>query len=409
MHATRARLADGPSRGPLRSRRLAFTVIAAFLGLALFAGSTAGGAGPSSSTDESKVPHYFGPYPNWANSPLTLPDATVTITGSGSGATATASVGANGAITAITVTNGGSNYSNAKVDIAGPGSGAAASATIVKKGAIVGITLTANGAGYTAPTVTISGGGAGSGGTASAYGGVDAVTLTDGGAGYTAPTVDFDLPDLPGGTQARGLRDDGRERRDHGRRRRRPGLRLLDRAGRRDPQRDAVRPGHAGHGRQVRRREGDAGAERRRRRQSRRRLLEEPGHRHRRSDGLGRGRDGGARQRRHRLDQGEEARLGLRHAERDQEVPGRAAGPRPERRQQPRAVHPGRRARHVDVRERGLLRDRARAAPGADELEPAARARCCANTCSSRPASVPGKHVALANDLLDGAARRRAD
>ena len=35
---------------------------------------------PASPTDESKVPHYFGPYPNWANSPLTLPDATVTIT-----------------------------------------------------------------------------------------------------------------------------------------------------------------------------------------------------------------------------------------------------------------------------------------------------------------------------------------
>ena len=34
---------------------------------------------PASPVDESKVPHYFGPYPNWANSPLTLPDATVTI------------------------------------------------------------------------------------------------------------------------------------------------------------------------------------------------------------------------------------------------------------------------------------------------------------------------------------------
>ena len=33
-------------------------------------------AAPASPVDESKVPHYFGPYPNWANSPLTLPDAT---------------------------------------------------------------------------------------------------------------------------------------------------------------------------------------------------------------------------------------------------------------------------------------------------------------------------------------------
>src|SRR5665647_135902 len=37
-------------------------------------------AGPSfSATDSSKVPHYFGPYPNWANSPQTLSDAIVTL------------------------------------------------------------------------------------------------------------------------------------------------------------------------------------------------------------------------------------------------------------------------------------------------------------------------------------------
>jgi hypothetical protein len=32
-------------------------------------------AAPTSPTDESQVPHYFGPYPNWANSPYALPDA----------------------------------------------------------------------------------------------------------------------------------------------------------------------------------------------------------------------------------------------------------------------------------------------------------------------------------------------
>ena len=37
------------------------------------------GLGTASPVDQTKVPHYFGPYPNWANSPLTLPDATVTI------------------------------------------------------------------------------------------------------------------------------------------------------------------------------------------------------------------------------------------------------------------------------------------------------------------------------------------
>ncbi|MCJ7711622.1 MAG: hypothetical protein MUQ32_12415, partial [Chloroflexi bacterium] len=51
-------------------------------------------SGPAGPTDESKVPHYFGPYPNWANSPLTLPDARVVITGNGTGATAEATVGA---------------------------------------------------------------------------------------------------------------------------------------------------------------------------------------------------------------------------------------------------------------------------------------------------------------------------
>src|SRR4051794_5236871 len=36
-------------------------------------------AAPLSATDESKVPHYFGPYPNWANSPQVLADAIVSI------------------------------------------------------------------------------------------------------------------------------------------------------------------------------------------------------------------------------------------------------------------------------------------------------------------------------------------
>ena len=59
---------------------------------------------PLSKTDESKVPHYFGPYPTWANSPLTLPDvAVVVIDGNGRDAIATALVGANGAITGVTV------------------------------------------------------------------------------------------------------------------------------------------------------------------------------------------------------------------------------------------------------------------------------------------------------------------
>jgi|GEM_PF-1638178 len=38
------------------------------------------------------VPHYFGPWPNWANSPSALPNAAVDIVGDGSGATAQAEV-----------------------------------------------------------------------------------------------------------------------------------------------------------------------------------------------------------------------------------------------------------------------------------------------------------------------------
>ena len=108
--------------------------------------SSAGAAAPTDPTDGSKVPHYFGPWPNWANSPFTMPDAQVVITGNGSGAMAEATVGANGAITGIKVTNGGSGYSTAKVDIIGSGTGATAKATIVKKGAVIGITLTSFGA-----------------------------------------------------------------------------------------------------------------------------------------------------------------------------------------------------------------------------------------------------------------------
>lgn len=158
---------------------------------------------PMDPTDETQVPHYFGPYPNWANSPFTLPDAQVVITGNGTGAIAEATVGANGAITGITVMNGGRGYSNAKVDIVGSGSGATAKATIVKKGSVVEVTVNTPGTGYTAPTVSFSGGGPGSGAAATAYGGVDQIILTNPGSGYTMPTVDFDMPDGPDGVQAK--------------------------------------------------------------------------------------------------------------------------------------------------------------------------------------------------------------
>ena len=58
-------------------------------------------------TDNSKVPHYFGPYSNWANSPQVLTDAVVSITdATGTGALATATVNpVTGAVTAVAVTS----------------------------------------------------------------------------------------------------------------------------------------------------------------------------------------------------------------------------------------------------------------------------------------------------------------
>ncbi len=51
-----------------------------------------GAAVAATPPDPAKVPHYFGPWPNWANSPLTLNNASVTFSGTGTGATAVAQV-----------------------------------------------------------------------------------------------------------------------------------------------------------------------------------------------------------------------------------------------------------------------------------------------------------------------------
>jgi PKD repeat protein/FtsP/CotA-like multicopper oxidase with cupredoxin domain len=96
--------------------------------------------------DPGGIPHYFGPYPNWANSPMPMGsisnitidnggrfytgNATVTITDAyftGSGATAVATISGD-TIFNITVTNGGTNYTAPVVIINGTGTGAAATA-----------------------------------------------------------------------------------------------------------------------------------------------------------------------------------------------------------------------------------------------------------------------------------------
>jgi hypothetical protein len=133
----------------------------------VFGGSikaTAMPAGLIDPKDETKVPHYFGPNPNWALSPLREARAVVDITGGGgNGATATATVDPQtGAITAITITNPGSGYTSAPlVDITGLGNGAQATAVVDYSGNSVvnQVTVDVAGSGYTAPAVTISGGG----------------------------------------------------------------------------------------------------------------------------------------------------------------------------------------------------------------------------------------------------------
>lgn len=160
---------------------------------------------PAGPTDSSTVPHYFGPWPNWANSPFTLPAASVEIDGDGSGAIASATVDpVSGGIAAIEVTKPGSGYTTAPtVTIVGGDGAATAVATIATTGAVTSYVVDDPGAGYAGFAATVEGGG-GTGATAIASGGVDAVTITDGGAGYTMPTVEFDLPALPDGTQATG-------------------------------------------------------------------------------------------------------------------------------------------------------------------------------------------------------------
>lgn len=116
-------------------------------------------AAPTSPVDEAKVPHYFGPYPNWANSPFTLPDIHVEIFGDGAGAKASAVVAPDGTVSSIAITDPGSGYTTATVSITGLGTGAEATASIAATGVVTHINLLSGGNGYTQPTVSFSGGG----------------------------------------------------------------------------------------------------------------------------------------------------------------------------------------------------------------------------------------------------------
>ncbi|MCX6057966.1 MAG: multicopper oxidase domain-containing protein [Chloroflexi bacterium] len=163
-------------------------------------------------TDVTKVPHYFGPFPNYANSPQTVPNAIVAIAPPVAGTTATANAIVNpvdGSISGFTITNPGGGYTVAPlVSITGLGTLAAATAVVDPTGIVNSITPDVGGAGsgYTAPSVAITGGGATTDATATATGGVDAlINITNGGTGFTQqPMVTFSLPNDPAGIQATG-------------------------------------------------------------------------------------------------------------------------------------------------------------------------------------------------------------
>jgi hypothetical protein len=137
----------------------------------------------------------------------TLPFPSVSFSGGGgSGAQAFAIVDATGAITGITVTNGGSGYTAAPtVAISEPSGNGAAATAAVADGLVSSITVTAPGSGY-GPIVAVQisgGGGFGAQATATlnSSGGVAAISVINGGTGYASPpTVTIVQPAGSGAT-----------------------------------------------------------------------------------------------------------------------------------------------------------------------------------------------------------------
>jgi FtsP/CotA-like multicopper oxidase with cupredoxin domain len=95
-----------------------------------------GVAARAKAMDPGGFPHYFGPYANYANSPLPA-----------------------GGIGSLLIDSGGSGYTAPVVtidDVYGTGGGAQVTATLGDIGQIIGFTIVNPGAGYTAPFVTIA-------------------------------------------------------------------------------------------------------------------------------------------------------------------------------------------------------------------------------------------------------------
>ena len=217
---------------------------------------------PSGPTDESKVPHYFGPYPNWANSPFRLPDVAVALTGGGgTGATAAATVDAQTGAVAhdrrhqprqrLHVRADGRLHRRHRNRRRGHRDRRLQRRRQRDHRRRRGRRL--HGADgrhlpVAAPRRTRP---------ATAFGGVDAAALVAGTdySGYTMPIIEFGLPNDPAGVQATGhatcVEDPSlrarRRRSRHGQRHRRRhrGLRLLGGAQRDDPRRSRRLAGHA--------------------------------------------------------------------------------------------------------------------------------------------------------------------
>jgi hypothetical protein len=110
--------------------------------------------------------------------------------GGGSGATATATVGSNGRVTAINITNPGAGYTSIPTVKIYSGIGATATAGLQSNGTVVSVAVTNSGSGYTtAPAVTFPAPG-GTGTTATGTATIDAlgrvvsITITNAGSQY---------------------------------------------------------------------------------------------------------------------------------------------------------------------------------------------------------------------------------
>ena len=199
------------SRIMRRTSTIILTVLAMVLAMVATSLGT-GAAVAATQPDPTKVPHYFGPWPNWASSPLTLSKASVSFTGTGTGATAVAQVDPQtGGIASVDMTTPGAGYDSGPVTVTidGGSTAATATATVTGSDVVTGFKNVVPGSGYSSFKVDLVGGvnlnvTGNKAASATASGGVDAVKVTAGGSGYTMPTVDFDYPDDPNGTQATG-------------------------------------------------------------------------------------------------------------------------------------------------------------------------------------------------------------